>query len=203
LGHVLKGHIKRASIIFLLSVVLLAGVWTLGRLGGRGAGVFLLMLIVLPWWIIQVYDAYLPFTETRGLGGTIRVIWKRAHDIRFLGALFVLTAFTDLYIIVANPSYSLTVFCAKPSGLGAIVAKAQSPALHLLIGYGFMRLRRWSLLLYAVYAAFGLLNAAANFACLGYGRVRTVFFMTLILFTAYIYWRRSAFLTQRIAKPGL
>jgi hypothetical protein len=161
------------------------------------------MLIVLPWWIIQAYDAYLPFTETHGLGGTIRVIWKRAHDIRFLGALFVLTAFTDLYIIVVNPSYSLTVFCVKPEGLGAIVAKAQSPALHLLIGYGFMRLRRWSLLLYAVYAAFGLLNAAANFACLGYGRVRTVFFMTLILFTAYIYWRRSAFLTQRIAKPGL
>ena len=181
----------------------LAGVWSLGRLGGRGAGIFLIMLIVLPWWAIQVYDTYLPFTETRGLGGTIQIIWRRAHDIRFLGALFVLTAFTDLYIIVANPGYSLTVFCTKPGGLGAIVAKAQSPTLHLLIGYGFMRLCRWSLLLYAVYAAFGLLNAAANFSCLGYGRVRTVFVMTLILFTAYVYWRRAAFLTQGDERSGL
>jgi hypothetical protein len=74
-----------------------------------------------------------------------------------------------------------------------VLAKAQSPTLHTFIGYGFLKLRRWSLLLYLIYAAFGLLNATVNFACLGYGRVRTVFLMTLLVFTAYVVWRRGIF----------
>jgi hypothetical protein len=154
------------------------------------------MLFVLPWWTIQSYDAYLPGPDTDrpfDFRETLKTIWERAHDIRYLGALFFLTAFTDFYIIVANPSYALTVFCAKPAGVWGILAKAQSPTLHTLIGYGFMRLRRWALLLYLLYAAFGFLNATANYACFGYGRVRTVFLLTLAGFTAYIWWRRHCF----------
>jgi hypothetical protein len=119
--------------------------------------------------------------------------WARGHDIRYLGALFLLTAVTDCYIILARPDYALTVFCARSSGVWGILAKAQSPTLHLLIGYGFLRLCRWSLLLYLAYAAFGFTNAVANHACFGYGRIRTVFLLSLIAFTLYIVWRRKCF----------
>jgi hypothetical protein len=194
----------QGAVIFFTTVALLAGTWLIWAAAGVGAAVFWGMLVILPWWAIQTYDAFLraqlePAADQTangapaGLLHAFRIVWVRAHDIRYLGALFFLTAFMDLYIIVANPEYSLTVFCAKPAGFWGILAKAQSPTLHILIGYGFMRLRRWSLLLYLVYASFGLLNATANYACFGYGRVRTVFLLTLVAFTAYIVWRRERF----------
>lgn len=163
-----------------------------------------LMLLVLPWWAIQGYDAWLAAQPPEaGLRQTLKVIWDRAHDVRYLGALFLLTALTDLYIIVANPGYALTVFCTRPAGLLGALAKAQSPTLHILIGYGFLRLRRWSLLLYMAYAGFGLLNGSVNYACFGYGRVRTVFLVTLIAFTAYVFWRRRCFTAPEAGHPRL
>ena len=193
-GQAVKGQSKHASLIFFSGVALLGAAWGIRHIGGWGAAVFFVMLIGLPWWVIQAYDAYLPLTHREaGLRTTLTAIRERAHDIRFLGALFLLTAFTDFYIIVANPEYALTIFCTKPAGALGVLAKAQSPTLHVLIGYGFLRLRRWSLLLYMIYAAFGLVNATVNFACLGYGRVRTVFVLTLIAFTGYVFWRRTCF----------
>jgi hypothetical protein len=135
-------------------------------------------------------------TPTPGLLGwseTLRTTWARGYDIRCLGVLFLLSAATDCYIILARPDYALTVFCAKPSGVWGILAKAQSPTLHLLIGCGFLRLRRWSLVVYLVYATFGLTNALANHACFGYGRIRTVFGLSLVAVTLYIVWRRKCF----------
>lgn len=208
LGQAVKRQARHATILAVTGTVLLICTWWIGQTGGIGAALFFLMLIVLPWWATQSYDALLPVqpatergapirhggqTSLVGLRHTFKIIWTRAHDIRYLGALFLLTALTDLYIIIANPAYSLTIFCTKPAGLWGLLAKAQSPTLHMLIGYGFMRLRRWSLLLYVAYAAFGLLNATANYACFGYGRVRTVFLVTLIAFTAYVLWRRDCF----------
>jgi len=203
-GQALRGRIPQAAIAFLISAALLGCTWLIERAHGGGAAVLFLMLLVLPWWAIQSYDAWLTAQSSEaGLGQTLKVIWVRAHDVRYLGALFLLTALTDLYIIVANPGYSLTVFCTKPAGLLGALAKAQSPSLHTLIGYGFLRLRRWSLLLYLAYAAFGLLNGTANYACFGYGRVRTVFLVTLIAFTAYVFWRRRCFTAPRAGYPGL
>jgi hypothetical protein len=49
--------------------------------------------------------------------------------------------------------------------------------------------------LYLVYAAFGVINALANFACFGYGRIRTVFLISLLAFTAYVIWRRRCFVS--------
>jgi hypothetical protein len=194
MGQAFKRQTKSAALIFLTGILLLLCAWSLRQLAGRGSDVFFLMLVVLPWWVIQAYDAFLPAEDgPSGLRHATRTAWARAHDIRFLGALFLLTAFTDFYIIVANPAYALTVFCTKPAGVLGILAKAQSPTLHILIGYGFLRLRRWSLFLYLIYAAFGLLNATVNYACLGYGRVRTAFLLTLIGFTVYVLWRRDCF----------
>ena len=201
LGQLARGHVAHAVVIFLISALLVGCAWLVEHAEGRGSGIFLLMLVVLPWWVFQSYDAWRPGPV--GLKTTLRVVWTRGHDIRYLGALFFLTAFTDLYIILAFPEYSLTVFCTKPSGIWGILAKAQSPTLHTVIGYGFMRLRLWSLLVYLVYAGFGFLNASANFACFGYGRVRTVFLITLILFTIYVLWRKACFTRAPTAIPTL
>jgi len=207
LGHVIRGRPDQAATTFVITAALLGCAWDIGHLTGEGPAIFFLMLLVLPWWVFQSYDAFLPDTPAQAglarFGTTLNVVWTRAHDVRYLGALFFLTAFTDLYIIIANPEYALTVFCTKPAGLCGGLAKAQSPTLHTLIGYGFMRLRRWSLLLYLAYAAFGFLNATANYACFGYGRVRTVFLLTLAAFTAYVLWRRPCFDAIEVGSPRL
>ncbi|MBI3604081.1 MAG: hypothetical protein HY205_06490 [Nitrospirae bacterium] len=202
LGQSLKRQGTHAATIAVTGAALLIVTGWIAQTSGIGSAAFFFLLLVLPWWTLQSYDAYLSnqpgagttsASRTTGLWQSLRTAWSRAHDIRYLGALFLLTALTDIYIIAANPSYSLTVFCMKPAGLWGILAKAQSPTLHLLIGYGFIRLRRWALLLYLAYAAFGLLNTTANYACFGYGRIRTAFLLTLIAFTAYVLWRQRGF----------
>jgi len=190
-GQAVRGYHAHAAGIFVATAGLLGGAALLARAGGAESAAFFLMLLVLPWWILQSYGASLP--DPLGWSSTLRATWANSHDIRYLGALFLLTALTDLYIILARPDYSLTVFCLKPGGLWGLLAKAQSPTLHLLIGYGFLRLRRWALLLYLAYAAFGVMNASANYACFGYGRIRTVFLLSLVAFTLYVVWRRKCF----------
>jgi len=195
LGQAANGEPYRAVGILSATGIILGCAWGIGRLLGVGPAILFLIVALLPWWTIQSYDAWLPppSNGSRSFKQTVQTVWQQAHDIRYLGLLFLFTAATDLYIILANPSYALTLFCAKPTGLWGLLAKAQSPTLHLLIGYGFMRLHRWSLLLYLAYATFGFMNASANFACFGYGRVRTVFLLTLLAFTAYVLWRARCF----------
>lgn len=203
LGQAVKGQFRSALLVAVITTGLAAVTWGLAHTSGMGAAVFFFMLVGLPWWALQCYDAFLPppaSPSKAGLRQTVHLAWERAHDIRYLGGLFLLTAITDFYIIMANPDYALTVFCTKPAGTWGLVAKAQSPTLHVLIGYGFLRLRRWSLWLYLAYAGFGLLNATANYACFGYGRVRTVFLVTLIAFTAYVIWRRNRFQSSTAAR---
>jgi hypothetical protein len=204
LGQAVKHEPARAAAIALTGAALLSLVWTARSMAGAGFAVFVLLVVVLPWWIIQSYDAFLPSASgAASLRRTMRIALERAHDIRFLGWLFLLTAGLDLYIIVINPEYALTILCAKPDGPLGLLVKAQSPALHVLIGWGFLRLRRWALRLYLAYAGFGLLNATANFTCFGYGRVRTVFLLSLLGFTAYVWRRRTAFYPNDVAESGL
>ena len=136
LGQLITRQPMRAAIIFLSTLLLLIMSWWIGRWAGRGADILFLMVVVLPWWAVQSYDAFLTTTDpiSGSFRTTVSTLLNRGHDIRFLGALFLLTAITDLYIIVANPAYSLTVFCAKPAGVLGVLAKAQSPTLHVLIG---------------------------------------------------------------------
>ena len=194
LGQALQGRVRPGLLSFTLCLGLMAFSVGIGRLAGAGAEVFLFMLVVFPAWVFQLYDAYLASSPAPGtLRRTWTLVWRRAHDVRYLGALFLASAVMDLYIILKQPDYALSVFCTKPVGLPGLLFKVQSPTIHTFIGYGFLRLRRWALLLYLAYAAFGLINALANFSCFGYGRVRTAFFITLIGFTAYVWWRRGAF----------
>jgi hypothetical protein len=194
LGQALQGRVRPGLLSFGLCVGLIAVSMAVGRLAGAGAELFLFMLVVFPAWVFQLYDAYLASAPAPGtLRRTWSLVWRRAHDIRYLGALFLASAVMDLYIILKQPDYALSVFCTKPVGLPGLFFKVQSPTIHTFIGYGFLRLRRWALVLYLAYASFGLINAMANFACFGYGRVRTAFFITLIGFTAYVWLRRGTF----------
>ncbi|MDT3777059.1 hypothetical protein PJI16_05735 [Nitrospira sp. MA-1] len=189
LGQLVRGY--PIHMIWVLMVGGLLGVvtWALGAVGGLGAGLFFGMLVILPWWCLQAYQAYLPTPP--GQLDTLRLAWKRAHDLRFLGGLFLWTALMDLYIILVNPEYHLSVFCTKPTGILGLLFKAQSPALHVAIGYGFLKLRRWALFVFLAYAGFGILNATTNFTCFGFGRIRIAFFISLVAFTAYVIWRRD------------
>lgn len=191
LGQLLRGFPMHAGKIWITGGILGGLTWAIDAFAGPVAGGFFGMLIILPWWCVQAYEAYLPIPE--GQFQALKISWTRAYDIRYLGGLFLLTAITDLYIILINPEYSLTILCSKPTGIPGILAKAQSPALHIAIGYGFLRLHRWAFFVYLAYAGFGLLNATANYACFGFGRIRAIFFISLLAFTAYVIWRRECF----------
>lgn len=198
LGLWLRGYPNQGITTLGIGMVLGATNWGVIYWAGVGAGTFFGMLVVLPWWVFQVFQASLPFPT--GIRSTWWVIWQNGHDIQYLGGLFFLAAFMDGYIILANPEYSLHIFCTRPTGLVGALAKAQSPTFHIAIGYGFLAQRRWALLVYLVYAGYGLLNATVNFACEGYGRIRTVFFITLLAFTAYVLIRRRCFHSRSIAR---
>ena len=191
LGQLVRGFPIHAAKIWGTGGILGGLTWQFSGFAGPEAGFFFGMLIILPWWCLQTYEAYLPIPE--GQFQTLKIAWNQAHDIRYLGGLFLFTAATDLYIILVNPEYSLTIFCSKPTGIAGILAKAQSPALHIAIGYGFLKLYRWAFFVYLTYAGLGFINATANYMCFGFGRIRTIFFISLLAFTTYIIWRRGCF----------
>jgi hypothetical protein len=193
-GQIVQGRTESGLIAFATCLTLTVLAASIGRVAGPGAEMLTILLFVVPCWVFQSYDASLanePAPAT--LRRTADIVRERGHDIRYLGALFLMSAIMDLYIIAAQPQYALAVFCTKPEGWVGLLFKAQSPAIHTGIGYGFLRRQRWALLLYLLYAGFGLINASVNLGCFGYGRVRTVFLITLLAFTAYVLLRRRAF----------
>ena len=117
----------------------------------------------------------------------------RPYDIYAIGAIFVLNVFLDSYLIIANPTYTLPLFGMAFTGVAGWAAKVQSPILHGLLGYGFLRRRRWGYWLYMAYAAFGLGSALVNLSRFGYGRIRLIFIVSLTVITFYVYTRRNAF----------
>lgn len=110
-----------------------------------------------------------------------------------IGVLLIANGFVDLYIILDRPEYALKFFGQSFHGPAGWIVKFQSPLLHALIGYGFLRLKRWSYLLYMAYAFFGMTNALTNLYLLGPGKIRNIFIVSLFFFTLYIYLRRKAF----------
>lgn len=194
LGQFIQKRYRQGLTCLMMTLALAAASGGLGYVSGRAAEIFFFMLLVLPWLALQSYDAYLgPSDQQWGFLRTWRVVWQRGHDIRFLGALFLLSAVNDSIIILNNPEYLLPFFCTKPAGVVGVATKAVSPALHTAVGLGFLRLRRWSLFLYLLYAAYGMANAIVNLTCFGPGRVRITLLITLAIFTGYILWRHRCF----------
>jgi hypothetical protein len=118
---------------------------------------------------------------------------KAPYDIYAIGAIFVLNVAMDTALIVRNPEYALPLFGTTLAGIAGWIAKIQSPILHGVLGYGFLRRRRWGYWLYMAYAAFGLSSALVNLATFGFGRIRMIFIVSLVLITAYIFTRRRVF----------
>jgi hypothetical protein len=171
----------------------------LGHVSGRAAEVFFFMILALPWWALQAYDAFLgPAPAGSDWPRTFRTAWGRGHDIRFLGVLLLISAVNDTIIILKNFDYLLPFYCTKFSGLPGFLTKAISPVLHLVVGYGFLRLARWAFLIYLVYAAYGFTNGMVNLACFGPGRIRNTLLAAVILSTIYIVWRRDVLLRRKI-----
>jgi len=191
LGQFSQGRPFQAfAACFAVLLPILFVIW-LGRVAGLAVEVVGFMVLALPCWIFQSYDAYLgSSTDAPSLRRTGRRIWEHGHDIRVLGLLLLLSALTDTWIIVINPEYLLPFYCTKPDGIAGFLTKAVSPVLHFAVGYGLLRLRHWALSLYLVYAAYGFTNGIVNMTCFGPGRIRNTLLVVIIVSTAYIFWRR-------------
>jgi hypothetical protein len=153
----------------------------------------LVPLATIFWWGRQLYDAYAS-ASPGSLFPVLPLPSRGSLDLQAIGFLFLLTAFTDLYIIQARPDYGLKILGTALPGAWGVLSKAQSPTLHVLIGVGFLLVKRWGLLVYLLYAGFGIINAGVNLAVLpGPHRIRIAFMVSLACFTAYILWRRKRF----------
>ena len=195
LGQVLQRRYGQAATACLGMLALVVASLMLGRISGRAAEVFFFMILALPWWALQSYDAYLgPTADDSEWRRTFRTAWHHGHDIRFLGVLLSISAVNDTIIILKNFDYLLPFYCTKFSGIPGFLTKAISPVLHLVVGYGFLRLARWAFLIYLVYAAYGFTNGMVNLACFGPGRIRNTLLAAVILSTIYIVWRRNVLL---------
>jgi hypothetical protein len=191
LGQLSQGRIVQALTACLTTISFLALNMWLGHITDRAVEVLSFMVLTLPYWALQSYDAYLGASlGISSLHRTWKLVWRDGHDIRFLGVLLFISALNDAWIILNNLDYALPFFCTKPGGILGFMSKAISPALHLAVGYGFVRLRRWALFLYLVYAAYGFTNGIVNLTCFGPGRIRNTLLVAIVLSTIYVLARR-------------
>lgn len=114
-------------------------------------------------------------------------------DIKLLGGLFLIVGVVDLVIIVLFPSYALKLFGSTVTGPSSFLVKLHSPAVHLLIGYGFLWLRPWAWGLSLAYAGFGIVSESMNQFTFGFHVVRSGFIASTALFVLYLFWRRHLF----------
>jgi len=196
-GQLLQRRYLQALTACLCTLLLIIASAALGRISGRAAEVFFFMILTLPWWALQSYDAYLgPSDDMFPWRRTFRAAWQRGHDIRFLGLLLLISAINDTFIILNNLDYLLPFYCTKPGGTPGFLTKAISPALHVAVGYGFVRLTRWAFVVYLVYAAYGFTNGMVNLTCFGPGRIRNTLLVAVVLSTIYVIWRRDVLLRK-------
>jgi hypothetical protein len=196
-GQLIQRRYIQAVTACIYTIVLVTASFALGQIFGRAAEVFFFMVLTLPWWALQTYDAYLgPSGDRAQWRRTFRTAWQHGHDIRFLGLLLLISAINDTFIILNNLDYLLPFYCTKPGGIPGFLTKAISPALHVAVGYGFVRLSRWAFFVYLVYAAYGFTNGMVNLTCFGPGRIRNTLLVAVVLSTIYVLWRRHILLRK-------
>lgn len=112
---------------------------------------------------------------------------KRPWHVTLFGVLFLLSAPIELYFILKTGwNYTPKFFGFLLSGIPAKLYLAAQPLLHVLLGYGFLTLRRWAIYLALIYAADTLTSSFYAFFLEGYGRRRTLFIAALVPFVIYI-----------------
>ena len=95
-----------------------------------------------------------------------RTAWAEAHDIRFLELLFLLSADNDAVIITKTPITSF-LFLQQTRRHRRIPDQSLVRLLRCLVRVEFLRIKKWSLLVYLVYAAYEITNALVNLTCFG------------------------------------
>lgn len=120
-------------------------------------------------------------------------IKRTGTDIKLFGGLFMIVGVVDLVIIVLFPSYALKLFGSVVTGPASFLIKLHSPAVHLLIGLGFLWLRPWAWGLAIAYGGFGIVSEFMNQLVFGFHLVRTAFITSTFLFLSYLMWRRGLF----------
>lgn len=124
-------------------------------------------------------------------------------DIKLFGGLFLIVGLADVVIIALFPAYALKLFGTAVTGAASFLIKLHSPAVHFLIGYGFLWLRPWAWGLSLAYAGFGIVSEAMNQLAFGFHIVRSGFIATTALFVIYLFWRRHLFVDQpAVTTPG-
>ena len=118
---------------------------------------------------------------------------RTGTDIKLFGGLFMIVGVVDLVIIVLFPSYALKLFGSVVTGPASFIIKLHSPAVHLLIGLGFLWLRPWSWGLAIAYGGFGIISEFMNQLVFGFHPVRTAFITSTFVFLSYLMWRRGLF----------
>src|SRR5262245_65953832 len=99
LGQLTQHRYRQAGTAALATSALVSGSLMLGRISGRAAEVFFFMILALPWWALQSYDAFLgPASDGSGWRRTFRMAWHGGQDIRFLGILLLISAINDTFI---------------------------------------------------------------------------------------------------------
>jgi hypothetical protein len=118
---------------------------------------------------------------------------RTGRNIQFVGCLFLVVGLVDLLVIELFPAYALKLFGVIIPGSLAYPVKMHSPAVHFLIGYGFVFLRPWAWGLAVAYGGFGLVSEAMNQLVFGFHPLRTGFMLATMLFLGYLLWRRHVF----------
>ncbi len=120
-------------------------------------------------------------------------------DIKLFGGALLVAGMVDLIFIVLVPAYALKLFGTAVEGPASWLIRLHAPAVHLLIGYGFLWLRPWAWGLSLAYAGFGIVSETMNQLAFGFHVVRSGFMVTTALFVGYLLWRRHLFGEQPTA----
>ena len=121
-------------------------------------------------------------------------------DIKILGGLFLIFGTGGLIGIALFPSYAFKLFGVAVTGPSSYLVKLHSPAVYLLIGYGFFWLRPWAWGLSLAYAGFGIVSEAMNQLTWGFHAVRSSVMATTLLFALFLIWRRTIFVDEPMSK---
>ncbi|MFQ5779398.1 MAG: hypothetical protein ACE5HN_01270 [Nitrospiria bacterium] len=116
------------------------------------------------------------------------------YDLILFGVVMIVSGVFDVYIILANPEYRLTVLGVKLDGPIARYFIFLFPLFHFIVGYGVIMCRRWAYYLFIVFAIYGIVSPTINFFRFPPPhRVRTTLLIGSFLVLAYLYWRREHF----------
>ncbi|MEE8612825.1 MAG: hypothetical protein V3S85_01690 [Nitrospirales bacterium] len=139
-----------------------------------------------PQGISSTHQDFLKNKQTKSILAT-------GTDIQILGILFLVSGVIDFIWILAYPEYALKVFGTTFGGWMGLFVKFQHPLIHWMIGYGFLKRRRWAFWAYLVYLAMACVSETINQFVYGYHQARTTMIILSLLFGTYIVARRKAF----------